>query len=117
VPGFAQSPYDGIAEVWWDDLATADLVVTDPDYVNNAQLDEPTFIDMPRLAHVLTEERPLQPGPDVTHDEPEVALLLMLKRRSDVALQAFRRRWPAEAEVVLTASPQVCRVVTALTLP
>jgi uncharacterized protein (TIGR02118 family) len=117
VPGFAQSPYDGIAEVWWDDLATAGLVANDPDYVNNAQLDEPNFIDMNRLAHVLTEERPLGQGPDVTPDEPEVALLLMLKRRSDVALEAFRNRWPADAEVSLIASEQVCRVVIALTVP
>ena len=50
VPGFARSPYAGIAEVWWDDLAAAAAVADDPDYVNGAQPDEPTFIDMPRLA-------------------------------------------------------------------
>jgi uncharacterized protein (TIGR02118 family) len=116
VPGFAPSPYDGIAEVWWDDLAAADLVASDPAYLNGARLDEPTFIDMPRLANVLTEERPLEPGPDVARDGPEVALLLMLKRRSDVSLEDFRSRWPAEAEVALTASPHVCRVVAALTV-
>jgi uncharacterized protein (TIGR02118 family) len=116
VPCFAQSPYDGIAEVWWDDLAAADLVANDPDYVNNARLDEPNFIDMQRLAHVLTEERPLERGPDVTPDEPEVALLLMLKRRPDVALEEFRGRWPAEAAVALTASAQARRIVTALTV-
>ena len=82
VPGFVQSPYDGIAEVWWDDLAAADLVATDPDYVNNAKLDEPNFIDMPRLANVLTEERPLRQSLEVTPDEPEVALLLLLKRHA-----------------------------------
>jgi uncharacterized protein (TIGR02118 family) len=115
VPGFAQSPYEGIAEVWWDDIAAADRVASDPDYLNGARLDEPTFIDMPRLANVLTSERPLLRC-DVTPEEPEVALLLMLKRRPGVALEEFRSRWPAEAEIALTASPRVCRVVTSLTL-
>jgi uncharacterized protein (TIGR02118 family) len=116
VPGFAQSPYDGIPEVWWDDLAAADLVATDPDYVNNAKLDEPNFIDMPRLAHVLAEERPLRQGTDVAPARPEVALLLLLKRRPDVALEEFRSRWPAEPEAALTAFPQARRVVTAVTI-
>ena len=117
VPGFARSPYEGIAEVWWDDIDAAAAVADDPDYVNNAQLDEPTFIDMSTLAHVLTEERLLEPGPNVTRDEPEVKLLLMLKRRPDLALEEFRSRWPAEAEVALTAFPHVRRVVVARTLP
>lgn len=116
VAGFAQSPYEGIAEVWWDDLAAAGLVATDPDYVNNAKIDEPNFIDMPRLANVLTEERPLQQRLDVTPDDPEVALLLLLKRHPDVALEEFRTRWPAEPEVALSACPRTCRVVTSVTI-
>jgi uncharacterized protein (TIGR02118 family) len=117
VPGFARSPYEGIAEVWWDDLDAAGAVRDDPDYVDNAQPDEPTFIDMRTLAHVLTEERVVQPGPDVVRDEPEVKLLLMLKRRAELALEDFRARWPAEAEVALTAFPHARRVVVARTLP
>ena len=117
VPGFARSPYEGIAEVWWDDIDAAGAVADDPDYANNAHLDEPTFIDMSMLAHVLTEERLLRAGPDVTRDEPEVKLLLMLKRRSDLALEDFRLRWPAEAEAALTAFPNARRVVVARTLP
>jgi uncharacterized protein (TIGR02118 family) len=116
VAGFAQAPYEGIAEVWWDDLAAADLVATDPDYVNNAKVDEPSFIDMTRLANVLTEERPLRCGQDVTAAEPEVALLLLLKRRPDVALDEFRSRWPAETEVALSACPRASRVVTSMTI-
>jgi uncharacterized protein (TIGR02118 family) len=116
VPGFAQSPYDGIPEVWWDDVASAELVATDPDYLNGAKLDEPNFIDMPRLENVLTEESPLHQGPDGTPAQPEVALLLLLKRRPEVALEDFRLRWPAEAKPALTAFPQARRVVTAVTI-
>ena len=116
VAGFAQSPYEGIAEVWWDDLAAADRVATDPDYLNNAKLDEPNFIDMPRLANVLTEERPLQRGSDVMPDQPEVALLLLLKRRPDVALDEFRGRWPAAAEAPLGSFARVRRVVTSVAI-
>jgi hypothetical protein len=117
VPGFAQSPYDGIPEVWWDDRAAADLVASDPDYLEGAKLDEPTFIDMPRLANVLAEERPLRDWPDLTPARPEVALLLLLKRRPDVTLEQFRLRWPAEPQAALIAFAQTRRVVTAVTLP
>ena len=116
VPGFVQSPYDGVAEVWWDDVAAADLVASDPDYVNNAKLDEPNFIDMPRLGHVLTEERPLRRGPEVTAAEPEVAVLLLLKRPPDMALDEFRGRWPTEADAALTDFSLARRVVTASTI-
>ena len=116
VPGFARSPYAGIAEVWWDDLAAAGAVADDPDYVNGAQPDEPTFIDMPRLANVFTEERVLEPGPDARPDEPEVALLLMLKRTAGVPLAEFRSQRLAEAEATLTAFPRARRVVVSRTL-
>ena len=116
VAGLAQSPYEGIAEVWWDDLAAADRVAADPDYLNNAKLDEPTFIDMPRLANVLTEQRALRPGPDGIPDRSEVVLLLLLKRRPDLALDEFRGRWPAEAEDSLTGVSRARRLVTACTI-
>jgi uncharacterized protein (TIGR02118 family) len=45
VPGLASSPYEGIAEVWLDDIATAVGLADDPDYTENARLDEPNFID------------------------------------------------------------------------
>jgi len=117
VPGFAQSPYEGIPEVWWDDLAASEAIADDPDYINGAKGDEPTFIDMPRLETVNTREHAIVPGPDVVRDEPEVKLLLLLKRRADLPLEDFRARWPAEVEDVLTACARARRVGVATTLP
>ena len=43
--GLPEPPYDGIAEVWFDDAAAAASMGEDPNYVDHAHADEPNFID------------------------------------------------------------------------
>src|SRR5690349_15883411 len=56
LPGFAPSIYDGVPEVWYDDLSAAFALAHDPDYTDFAAKDEPNFIDMSRMATVAATE-------------------------------------------------------------
>ncbi len=63
-PGFGlSSPYDGVAEVWFDDLATATAMRDSREYLEGAFADEPNFIDTSRLAWIVTRENVVVAGP------------------------------------------------------
>jgi uncharacterized protein (TIGR02118 family) len=62
VSSLSPAPYDGIAEVWFVDLATAAGMADDPNYANYAHLDEPNFIDTEHLAFVMTSEHVVRAG-------------------------------------------------------
>ena len=59
-----QSRYDGIAEVWLDNVADAMALSAEPVYVRDVQRDELNFIDVSQLKVVVTEEDVLHSGPD-----------------------------------------------------
>src|SRR5690348_10656974 len=68
VRGYVQStplepaPFDGVAEIWLDDLGALDALRGDPDYLEGAGLDEPRFIDMSRHTLLVTRERVIAAG-------------------------------------------------------
>lgn len=73
------SIYEGIAEVWFDDLDTALGMGADPDYIEGCGADEPNFIDQTRLTFLFcTDPLPDKPGALVGADEPEVKTILLL---------------------------------------
>lgn len=107
--GLPQAVYEGVAEVWFDDLATATGMGEDPNYVNGAGADEPTFIDQSRLSFMFCDERVPLAGPACATDTPEVKVMLLLAR------PAQGGTWPA-AGLVDTALglPAVQRVSLAV---
>ncbi len=76
--GLPEAEYEGIAEVWFDDLATAAGMGDDPNYINGAGADEPNFIDQSRLSFMFCDEQVLQRGPVLSADTPEVKVMLLL---------------------------------------
>ena len=44
IPGFTTSPYEGLAEIWFEDVQTGQGLGDNPDYINGAYADEPNFI-------------------------------------------------------------------------
>jgi uncharacterized protein (TIGR02118 family) len=60
--GLPAAPYEGIAAAWFDDLASADSMATDPNYIQYVQPDEQNFVDLPHLAFVATREEVLTDG-------------------------------------------------------
>jgi hypothetical protein len=49
--------YGGTAEVWWEDMDAAARLATDPEYTENAEPDEPRFIDMDKMVFMTVAEQ------------------------------------------------------------
>ena len=51
-------PYDGAAELWWDDLESMRAAFASPE-MQAAREDERSFIDHSKVALFITEEKPV----------------------------------------------------------
>ena len=89
VAGLPESICEGIAEVWFDDVATAAGMGEDPNYANYALLDEPNFIDTDRLAFLLSEEQVQLAGAPIAKDDDGVKAMLLLRRADDMSPADF----------------------------
>jgi uncharacterized protein (TIGR02118 family) len=78
--GLPPSPYEGIAEAYFDDAAAGLAMGEDPDYVDHAAKDEPHFMDVPRLAFLVTTEQVVEEGPPRGPDATGVKLLQLVRR-------------------------------------
>ncbi len=60
--GESAPPFDGMAELWFDDLATLDAARRSPEWRASSQ-DEANFVNHARTALFLTEEREIRLPP------------------------------------------------------
>ncbi|WP_371403501.1 EthD domain-containing protein [Kribbella sp. NBC_00662] len=60
------SPYYGIGEVTFDNLEASQSLADDPEYSNNVQPDEATFVDQENFEFVAVTENVIPPGSAVT---------------------------------------------------
>lgn len=117
VTGLEDSIYEGIAEVWFVDLATAAGMGEDPNYVNYAQADEPNFIDLDRLTFVMTAEEVVREGAPVGQEDPGAKVMLLLRRRRGLEPGAFAQQLVAAGSAIADAAADATRVVVCTTLP
>ena len=91
----ADAPFDGIPEVWLDDLAAAAAMQEAPGY-KEADEDQQHFMDIPKLQFLLTEEDPVdgEPGPG---DADGVNVIRLLRRADGVEPEQFAQH-SADAE-------------------
>lgn len=54
--GFPIAPYDGVAEVWFDNLSSALTTFAHPDYASIAAKDEENFLDRTKTLIFLSSE-------------------------------------------------------------
>ena len=93
IAGFDQVPFNGAAEIWFDDLPTMLGMATNPDYLNGAYLDEPNFIDQSKLAFLATREHVFIEGPKIDKTTPQVKAIFLLRRRTDMTVDEFQDYW------------------------
>ena len=93
LPGFDQVPYDGVAEIWFDTLDEIQNLPKNPDYINNAQADEPNFIDVHKLAFLATREHVVIEGPPISQDTAWIKAIFLLRRRTDMTVAQFQDYW------------------------
>ncbi|MGE0860600.1 MAG: EthD domain-containing protein [Gammaproteobacteria bacterium] len=93
VPGFDHVPYDGVAEIWLDDLAAMDAFATDPSYVAGAKADEPKFLDMTKLEFLATTERVFIDEVEIRKDTRLTKAMFLLRRKPGMSVAEFQDYW------------------------
>ena len=104
--------YDGIAEVWFDDV-DAIRALQGTDALRAVEEDEAKFIDRSTMRTIVTDERLIKDG-----ELPEgcVKNIEFVHRRPDLAVEEFQRYWrevhgplACEIEVILRYVQSHCR--------
>jgi ketosteroid isomerase-like protein len=89
IPRMPQPPVDGIAELWFDDLAAAEAFYADEHYVAVIQRDEARFIDLAGARVMLTTVNPVFDASQADDGE---------------AVAALKRFYAAEEEYVVSGA-------------
>ena len=113
--GLPDAIYEAIAEVWFDDAATAAGMGEDPNYAEHAHLDEPNFIDTDNLGFLLSEEHVQREGPAVAKDDGGAKLMLLLRRADGQSPEDFAAA--VRAAPIADAAPDARRVSVAVAIP
>jgi len=92
-PGIRRADYDGVAEVWFDDLPAALGLGDDPDYLEGAALDDPNFIDVENVGLLFTRERFLHAGGSGWHAGEGVKMLEFVRRAPSLSPEEFAEQW------------------------
>jgi uncharacterized protein (TIGR02118 family) len=111
------SPYDGIAEAYFDDAAAGLALGADPDYTEHAAKDEPNFMDMPGLAFLVTTEHVVSAGPPRGAEAPGVKLLQLFRRPPGAEPGRWRSELLAADHATLTRATAAERHVLAVSVP
>jgi hypothetical protein len=61
LPGMPPAKYDGMTELWFDDVAGIAAVFQDAEYMARVRPDEETFLDLPGCDFLVTTENPVKP--------------------------------------------------------
>ncbi len=115
VAGLGESIYEGIAEVWFDDAATAAGMGEDPNYAEGAHLDEPNFIDTDNLGFLLSDEDVQLAGEPVGKEAGGAKVMLLLRRADGMDPADFGRRLREVRVAELV--PDVLRATVSVAIP
>lgn len=108
--------YGGTAEVWWEDMDAAARLATDPEYTENAEPDEPRFIDMDRMIFMTVKEQPVR-GERAAKSEGGVKVIHLVTRGEGMDPDEFRERFEGADESGAAAELNVDRFVRTCCVP
>jgi uncharacterized protein (TIGR02118 family) len=99
--------FDGVAEAWFDDVDAMRRLAPSAEY-RAVRADEPSFLDVPAMRVLLTDEVAIVDGA-----APAGSLLLIafLTRRPGISPEAFQRHWRETHGPLVARVPGVRRYV------
>ena len=100
-------PFDGIAEIWFDDTDAMRALAGTPAYAA-VQEDEARFIDRARMGLLLTEEHVIKDGPAPAGGVKSVELVT---RKPGMDVDAFQRYWRGVHGPIAATIPVLRRYV------
>lgn len=99
--------YDGLAEVWADDVAAFRAMSTSPQY-KALIADEERFIDRSSMVFLLTEEHVIKEGPVPADGLKNIE---MVHHRKDMAIPDFQAYWRGTHGPIAAEIPMIRRYV------
>lgn len=117
VEGFSNSPYEGFAEIWFEDLQTGLDLGGDPDYLNGAYLDEPNFISDEGPSFLMTRENVVIAGPELAKDAPGVKAVVLVKRKRGLTVAEYQDYWRTGHAALVPKTPGLQRYVQSHVAP
>lgn len=116
-PGFDGCLYDGLAELWFDDLETLHNLPQHPEYINGAKADEPNFIDMDALKFFATSEKLLIDEIELEKDTQCTKAVFLLTRKKGMGVADFQDYWLNEHAPQIPTDAGILRYTQSHTLP
>ena len=117
MPGFEQCPYDGLAQIWFDDLQTLQSLPDDPEYISGAKADEPKFVDMDALKFIATDEKLLIDEIELQKDTQCIKAIFLLTRKPGMSVVDFQDYWLNSHAPQIPRDAAVLRYTQSHTLP
>jgi uncharacterized protein (TIGR02118 family) len=111
------SPYEGIAEAYFDDAAAGLGMAADPEYTEHALKDEPNFMDMPGLAFLVTSEHVVTAGSPRGPEAAGVKLLQLFRRPTGSDVDRWRDDLRSSDQSTVSDALGAERHVLALSVP
>ena len=84
--------WSGVAEIWLTDEKEQLASLQSEEFLNGARMDEPRWAAFWRTLVLDTDATEVVPGPPLTRDDSRVKLIMLVKRREGLPLDAFRAR-------------------------
>jgi hypothetical protein len=91
--GLPVAIYDGIAEVWFDDMDAAEGMGEDPQYLDGCRVDEPNFLEVDQMAFTVTDEEALGGDASAPAAPGSVKLMQLVRRPDGLESAEFVQRW------------------------
>jgi uncharacterized protein (TIGR02118 family) len=110
-------PYDGAAEIWVDDEATAKTAFLSREYREGAFVDEPNFVDLEHVVRLRTEDHIILAGSPIHKEERLVKRISFLKCKPGMAREEFFRYWREVHGTLALKLPGIRRYVQCHALP
>lgn len=101
-------PYDGIAELWFEDKAALGAIATMPEFAA-AKEDEPNFIDGSTLIELVVDEHVIKDG--AAPETDPIKNIEFVKFRSDMSPQDGQAYWRSTHGPIAAAIPTMSRYV------
>ena len=102
-----RADFDGIAEVWFDDIATMTRAFNEPKFVELVGPDDAQFIDRDGTAILVTHEIEKIP----LNGSPQVKLSVVIRRRDGMSFEEFDHYWNHVHGAIVTGVPEFTRHV------
>lgn len=102
-----RADYDGIAEVWFDNLSAMTTAFNEPRFVALVGPDDEKFIDRDAVAIMVTDEI----EKIACNGAPKVKLSVVIKRREGMSFDEFDHYWNHMHGAIVTGVPEFTRHV------